>query len=377
MFNNKKSLAFILTISLIVTLAYAFVYRVHPLVDARAYDQIAMNLVSGNGYREDADKPILYDMSIVRAGPGYEFFLAGLYAVFGHNYEAVWIAQALLHVLSAYLIYCIYERIFCKHATPPQSSSLDKLGTGSTGGGDFGALIAAALFAFWPDLIEISAMLMTETLYLLFVILTVYIFVFSFEKPQNRWLAMLFGLVTGLAILTRPTVLLFVPIIAFMYFRAKQYHSLMAYSLLLTAVLIPWTARNYGIYGDIIPTTLLAEFNLWLGNTLVSNGGQISGGYNPLDAYIQLNGATNLKEHAQLMFRFFVLEHPLLFLKLCAIRFIRFFSLIRPMGFWFYQSGIKQALFVGSSLIWIAGVFVAGFTGMALQLKPKHLSTQA
>ena len=68
---------------------------------------------------------------------------------------------------------------------------------------------------------------------------------------------------------------------------------------------------------------------------------------------------------------FFILVHPFIFIKLCLWRAVRFFSLIRPMGFWFYQSGLKQMLFVASSLLAIAALFISGFSGMLLSLKEK------
>ncbi|MBP9695198.1 MAG: glycosyltransferase family 39 protein [Candidatus Magasanikbacteria bacterium] len=352
MTSDKKKIFSIIILSFFATVIYAFVFRIHPAVDARAYDQIALNLLDGKGYIEDATKPILHDLSIVRAGPGYEFLLAAIYYFFGHSYEAVWIFQALLHAVTTWLVYLIAKRLFNEDA---RRESI--------------ALISAILFGFWPDLVEISAMLMTETLYLFFTTLLVYVFIQVFGKPKNVWLAFLFGVITGLGILTRPTLLFFAPFFIFFYWRAKQPISIASYTLALVVSLLPWTLRNYSVYHQFILTTLIGEFNLWLGNTLVANGGQISGGYNPLDAFVRLNGASDLKDHAALMFKLFVLEYPGKFIELCFVRFVRYFSLIRPMGFWFYQTGISQGIFVASSAIWIAGVFLAGWSGFILKIR--------
>jgi 4-amino-4-deoxy-L-arabinose transferase-like glycosyltransferase len=352
MASDKKKILSIIILSFFAAVIYAFIFRIHPAVDARAYDQIAVNLLDGKGYIEDATKPILHDLSIVRAGPGYEFFLAAIYYFFGHSYEAVWIFQALLHALTTWLVYLIAKRLF------NEDSRVENI-----------ALISAVLFGFWPDLLEISAMLMTETLYLFFTTLLVYVFVQVFDKPKNVWLGFLFGAITGLGILTRPTLLFFVLFFIFFYWRAKQPISILPYSLALIVSLLPWTLRNYSVYHQFIPTTLIGEFNLWLGNTLVANGGQISGGYNPLDAFIQLNGASGLKDHAALMFKLFVLEYPGKFIELCIVRFVRYFSLIRPMGFWFYQTGISQGMFVASSAVWIAGVFLTGWSGLVSKIR--------
>ncbi len=357
---NKNSYALIVILlgSFLLCIFYSFFYRIHPVVDAKAYDRIGWNLAQGFGFREDANVSYEFDHAITRAGPGYEFFLAGLYRMFGHRYEPVWIAQALLHALSVFFLYCIARRTFRE-----QGESI--------------GLVAASLFAFWPDLIEISAMLMTETLYLFFTILVVYFFVRAYEKSENKFLAAVLGITTGLAILTRPPILLFAPVFIFFYCQKRQFKPLILYSSLLILSLAPWTIRNYLIYHEPVFTTMIGDYNLWLGNTLQSDGGQYNLPYNPLNAYVDQYGFFGLKEKARAEFWGFVFGHPLVFFKLCLIRFIRYFSLIRPMGFWFYQSGFPQLAFVASSLVWIAGVFVTGFLGMFTIMKEKVKNAQS
>ena len=102
---SSKTLIIILAGSFLLSVGYAFHFRIEPAVDARAYDTIAQNIVSGNGYREDMQTDLAHDFAIARVGPLYEYFLAGIYEIFGHNYGPVWILQALLHALSAWLIY--------------------------------------------------------------------------------------------------------------------------------------------------------------------------------------------------------------------------------------------------------------------------------
>ncbi|KKS14599.1 MAG: Glycosyl transferase, group 1 family protein [Parcubacteria group bacterium GW2011_GWB1_41_6] len=54
----KKLFFLIIVLSFIIPLAYSFYFRIHPSVDARAYDNIAYNLASGRGYRESLDIPL-------------------------------------------------------------------------------------------------------------------------------------------------------------------------------------------------------------------------------------------------------------------------------------------------------------------------------
>lgn len=349
--NNKIIIAIVL-LSFFIPLIYSFVHRIRPAVDAVAYDNIAVNLIEGHGFKEDASKSYEFDTAVLRAGPGYEFFLAFLYKFFGHSYEIVWVVQALLHALTALVLFFIARDLF-----PVQGHAI--------------GLWAAAIFGFHPDLIEIAAMLLTETLYLFLTVLVIWFFVKLYQKQNKIIYSIFLSTIMGVAILSRPPILLFVPVILFYYIWNRQFKAGIIFLLCLTAALTPWAVRNYLIFHQFILTTLIGECNLWLGNTLTANGGQISGGYNPVDAYTGVNGFFSFKQQASLEFKFFILNYPLIFIKLCLIRFIRYFSLIRPMGFWFYQFGTQQMLFVFSSVVSIIFLFISGFSGMVASFKNK------
>lgn len=351
--RNKFLLAVVLFVSVILPLCYAFYYRIEPVVDAQAYDRIAVNLLDGFGFREDRTKNFEFDAAIVRAGPAYEFFLAGSYGVFGHHYEIIWILQALLHAISAYLIFLSCREIFKEKG--------NKIG-----------LVAAVLFGLHPDLIEISAMLMSETLYLFFVVLVVWLFVKTYQKPNQILFSVFLAFTTALAILSRPPVILFVPIFLIFYILNKKYKAGAVFWVFLALALIPWAVRNYLVYHQFILTTLIGEYNLWVGNTLSANGGQMSGGYNPLTSYTEISGFFSLKQKANHEFLLFITHYPLVFIKLCFLRIVRYFSLIRPMGFWFYQTGLSQLVFAASSAISIFILFVSGFSGMILSWLEKN-----
>lgn len=353
--NKKWIMPVALMLIFLASIFYSFYYRIEPAVDARAYDSIALNILAGNGFKEQGtDIPILFDRAIQRAGPAYEYLLAGVYAVFGHHYAAVWIFQALLHTLTAWLIFKICQKIF------PESGS----GVG---------LIAMLIFGLHPDLVEISAMLMTETLSLFTIALVVYIFLKVFEKSRSLSLAVLLGSALVLSIYSRPTVILFVPIILTLYFLRKNYLAMAVCLLTMIILATPWTYRNWKVYNQFIPTTLIGQYNIWLGNTVISDGGQWTDSYNPWNDFVAERGFYEVKDKANQEFKNFVFQHPVSFIKLTTIRFIRYFSLIRPMGFWFYQSGLPQAFFTGLSGIFIAVLFVSGLSGMFLAAREKKI----
>lgn len=343
--NTHRWLALIIGLSFFASLFYSFSYRIRPVVDAHAYDVIAQNIVAGNGFREEASGNILFDRSIQRAGPGYEYFLAGIYFVFGHHYEAVWVIQAFLHALTAWLMWLIARKLFTEKS--------DTIG-----------LIGAVFVGLHPDLIEISAMIMTETLYLFLTVLFLYLFVRLYTEKAITKNTVFLAAALALGILTRPPLALFGIISVVWFLSKKYYYQCLLFLAIIGAMLTPWTVRNYQIYHQFIPTTLIGEYNLWVGNTLNADGGQLSGGYNPFDEYAAQYGYETVRIAADGAFKNFIIEHPGRFIQLTFIRTIRYFSLIRPMGFWFYQTGVGQTIFVLLSGLATAALFVTGFAGM-------------
>ena len=93
-----KSILYLALASVCISASYSFYYRVMPWADAQGYDQIALNLVGGYGYVEKQEFAITpeKDEALIRVGPGYQFFLAAIYFLFGHHYFIVWLLQALL-----------------------------------------------------------------------------------------------------------------------------------------------------------------------------------------------------------------------------------------------------------------------------------------
>ncbi|HRY52906.1 MAG TPA: glycosyltransferase family 39 protein [Candidatus Portnoybacteria bacterium] len=355
-FLSHKVLIIILLLSFLASLAYSFYFKIVPAVDARAYDNIAQNIASGNGYREYLAGDLASDYAIARVGPLYEYFLAGIYKVFGHSYSVVWLFQALLHAASAWLIYLAALLIFSAN------DKRKKI-----------AIVAAAIFGFYPDLIEISAMLMTETLYLFFVCLMVYFFFLFFLKGGYRLVALL-GLFSGLAVLARPPVLFLVPVILFYFWQKRNWRQALLFLAILILVFVPWTARNYQVYGEIMPFGSAGNFNFWIGNYHGGNGEQ-----EPTieqQQFLQTHKAVEINSESMKHFKEFLFAYPAEFLKLTALRVNKYFSIIRPMGFWFYQAGIGQMIFVFCSAIASVFLLVFGLAGAikAWSAKEKKLN---
>jgi len=336
------------------SVAYSFYFRIKPVVDARAYDVIAMNIAQGNGFRENLETDVKYDYAIARVGPLYQYFLAGTYKVFGHRYEYVWLIQAILHAASAGLIYLICLLIFAPFARKRQA-----------------ALWSAVIFGFYPDLIEISAMLMAETLYLFLFCLLLFLF-FRYFNNNNNWSILLFGAIFGLSVLSRPPVLFLIPVAFFYFWQKKKITWAVIFGAALIGVCLPWTMRNYNIYHKIMPFGVAGAYNFWIGNHHGASGEQeqppaalefIDAGARPI---IELQ-AESMKE-----FKYFLINHPGEFVKLTLLRINKYFSVIRPMGFWFYQTGFGQFLFLFSSALASVILFIFGWGGFIRAVKLKE-----
>lgn len=341
----------ILIICFFLTVGYAFYFQIKPQVDARAYDVIAQNIANGAGFRENLEVPLKNDSAILRVGPVYEYFLAGIYKIFGHHYEAVWIIQALLRVFTVWFLYLSVLLIFKNRENKKQ------LG-----------LWSAAIIAFYPDLIEISAMLMTETLYLFFVVLLLYAFLKYLDQLNWRWFIFL-SLISGLAVLARPPILFILPIILFCLFKQKKWKEMLVYFFILIAIFIPWTVRNYQAYGFITPFGVAGSANFWIGNHIGANGEQETNA--EIDEFIRSHNLKELNNKSISEFKNFVFNHPVDFAKLSLSRINKYFSVLRPMGFWFYSSGWQQILFVLSSAVFSLAVFILSLAGIIQTLKNK------
>lgn len=350
-FLANKVLIFILGFCFVLTAAYAFYFKIQPAVDARAYDRIAQNIAGGFGYRENLDKDLAYDYAIARVGPLYEYFLAGIYKIFGHSYAAVWLIQALLHTLAAWFIYLTAFLVFLN------SDSRKKI-----------AVLAAAIVAFYPDLIEISAMLMSETLYLFLLCLVLWLFFRYLANPG--WGAMLIlAVFLGLAVLARPPVIFFIPIILFYFLKKKQLLKAGIFLIVLLIVFAPWTVRNYVVYQEFMPLGAAGNFNFWIGNYHGGNGEQ-----GPTVEQMQFESTHPVREingESMRQFKNFLVQYPGEFIKLTLLRINKYFSFVRPIGFWFYQRGIGQVLVLTSSALASIFLFIFGFAGFWQSIKKK------
>ena len=197
---------------------------------------------------EVAFSPLAFPFRFVFHPPLYLYFLASLFALFG-SLTAIKVAQA---GVAALLV--------------PAVGRLGTMALGPRAG-----LFAAGIAAVYPELVWFAAHFWAETLFL-----TLFWWAFERTVAADRRgsirAAAFAGVLWGLAVLTRETVLYFVPVpAAWLFWRRPQGRVRAATFLLVTLLTVaPWTYRNWRVFGAFVPVSTAGALNLWQGNTRLS-----------------------------------------------------------------------------------------------------------
>ena len=234
--------------------------------DHWAYDQLAINLVNGNGYMIKDHHPLhtflkfsdekieafhnSYYYGVVPYGkltsfwePGYPLFLAAVYKIFGHHYIIPLIIQAFLWVGIIWMAL----RIMVIMGYPREG------------------LISAGIIAFFPVFIFISGSLMSETLFIFVTFLL--IFLLFRNRVSFSWMNILLsGALFGYSFLIRSNLVFWIIILMiFIYFSSSRFKMLSVVTWLLMAALVvsPWVIYNYNAHGKIFVLPTKGVRNFW------------------------------------------------------------------------------------------------------------------
>ncbi len=181
--QNKNLLITIIAVSLAIKLLFFFVFlQYNPcmlLFDSGHYHNAALQLAAGNGFSGADGAPYFYRL------PGYPAFLAMCYAVCGNAPHIALLIQIIVSscipVLSALLALTLF----------PQARLL--------------ALLVAAMTAVHPGFVTMSGLMMSETLFVIFFLIYLVLFLPAVLYDRRQCGAMLLaGSALGIASLTRP-----------------------------------------------------------------------------------------------------------------------------------------------------------------------------
>jgi len=304
--SSRRLLFILIAMAIILRLGSAFAQgnQIAPLpgvYDQLSYHPLALRVLDGYGFSFATDA-----WPATRAGEPtahwsflYTLYLAGVYALFGPNPLAARLIQAVLvGVLHTWLVWRIGRRLF----------------------GDAAGLVAAGLSAVYLYFVYYAGALMTEPFYFVG-ILWVLDATLRLAQPGRRWWAWLeLGLAVGVTGLLRQSFLLFVPFLFLWIFvegteeqkgfenpedaescagdgpqqarqpetsrsvpgTLQQSHAggnggwlrrrlpalggLVLTTLVVVAMIAPWTVRNHRVFGTFTPLNTNAGYAFFWGN---------------------------------------------------------------------------------------------------------------
>lgn len=214
------------------------------IVDEQHYRQLAESLVAGYGF---AWGP--HALTSIRP-PLYPAMMAAAWWLLGHeSLQAIRYIQVGLGLATAGVVYLIGARVY---------------------GAAIGRYAAAAAWLY-PSLIYYNALILTETLFTLLLLLFVLLTVMLVQSPR-AWTAVTCGIALGLAALTRsvlwPLPLVLCPLLAVLI-REPLVRRLALPGLVLIGYVLtvgPWAVRNTRLQHVVTIVDTMGGINLRMGN---------------------------------------------------------------------------------------------------------------
>jgi len=257
-----------------IILLFAFSIRLSYLIEFRSTVFSNASLMKGmdqrtfNIWAEAIVKnPWVGDGKVFYMAPGYPYFVAAIYKIFGLNsYFTVSFIQILLDMLLCLLLFFLGKWLFNERV----------------------GLLASLFAGFYRPFIFYSATLLSDSLILFLNIFSIFTVYWALRKKSyKRWV--LVGLVMGFAALTKPTILLFLPflLIGLLLYPPHLYppprggrnsggvNPFLAWGiviLLMIIIISPVTIRNWQISRRFVPICSNGAVNYKIGNSLDSIG---------------------------------------------------------------------------------------------------------
>lgn len=233
--------AFIFALALAARLVAVLIFGVGDFwvsADARAYHDLAVNLVQRHEYVTGDEPPHRLDVPNATRPPLTPVFLAAVYLVSGPSWRAGQLAMVVVGAAGCVLIFLLGRQLFESRV----------------------GLVAGLTAALYPFFVFLSSLPLTENLAIALYVLLILLLlrIADRHRPIDAFAA---GAVLGIAALNKPTVLGVVPLLIVWLLltssdSVKQALPLAALLLAgMLATLLPWTVRNYLQLGAVFPVT--------------------------------------------------------------------------------------------------------------------------
>jgi 4-amino-4-deoxy-L-arabinose transferase-like glycosyltransferase len=224
------------------------------------------------------------------------------------------------------------------------------------------ALVAALFCAVWPHFVFFAAVGLTETL---FITLVLAAFLCLYDRRYVLASAFLV-----LAILTRPAIDFFAPILVALFSVGVHREPvrllgrrLLTYLVVYVALMSPWWAYNYARYGQFVRLNLAAGVVLYTGNNPLNvHGGGVSEGPTQdadLSRYRRILDPVEQDRAFRNAAIRYIKDHPWRFVSMMPVKFLR---LWRP---WPYSDEFQSPWVVAVSVASVVPAFILALAGLA------------
>ncbi|MEC9094837.1 MAG: glycosyltransferase family 39 protein [Planctomycetota bacterium] len=220
--------------------------------DSEGYWQLAIRIAEGESYEYNSSYAKVFRT------PGYPLFLSGFILAGVQSALAVRLVGAVLGAISVGLIYAISRTLF-----------RDRV-----------AWFAGWIACFYPGAVAISILVLAEMLFVPLMLLQFLSAILAFQSPcpnRRRIHGLVSGFCFGLACLTRPSWILFLPfslLLGLLFYPERKKQLVLAGATLLMTLLVmaPWWVRNYSVTGKFVLTSLQTGASLYDGLNPVADG---------------------------------------------------------------------------------------------------------
>ncbi len=246
---------------LILILVIGFALRVgasvavdQVLSGAYGFRDYAENLIAGNGYfwEYTNNKDVLVQHLVTFRPPAYTLFYTAMWYGFGNHSLAFIILQSLIGSTVPIMIFFITEHLWEKRP----------------------AYFSAAIACVYPQFLTRPGNVSDDNLLLPFICLGIFYCIRSVKNDslRERLIAAVF---IGLSMLTRQTVILFIPLSAFYIWyqcRTRKILSAAVFTVTIAAIMIPWILFHYSKYETVSLSDATGR-TLWVGNNALTYAG--------------------------------------------------------------------------------------------------------
>jgi len=298
-------LSFVFLFAFVLRFSYCFFFKenilyiqTHIFGDTQQYIRIANNFLSGKGL-------ISSPQIIAYRPPLYPLFLSGVYYLFGDSYWPIRIIQSILDALTCIMVYFLSKRLFNIQT----------------------AKISAYICAIYPFFIFFTGFELTETLFIFLLTLTVLLWL-KLKDLLSMGKSVFVGILSGLTVLCRPSVLLFIIlsfVVLFFLWGEEKRRKLEILIVFTILTILPWSIRNFYHFKKFVPLTTMTGSSLWEGNNPYAEGGPCQ--YWP----DEIRGLSEIEKDQYLInaTKEIIKESPFRFIRLMGRKFVRFWN-IKP-----------------------------------------------